>query len=83
MPKSTVCFDIGSKQLKMVVLEGEKGDFRVLDYAVVDLALPQNSPEDERNRIIARNVKNILTERKSKPEISRSQYQARRYLCAS
>lgn len=68
MSKTTVCFDIGSKNLRMVVLEGEKGAFRVLDYAMVDLALPQNSPEDERNRIIARNIKNILTEKKIKTQ---------------
>jgi len=66
MPKSTVCFDIGSKQLKMVVLEGEKDNFRMLDWAVDALPITQDTPPNDANRIIARTIKNILAEKKIK-----------------
>jgi len=66
MSKLTVCFDIGSESIKMAMLEEEDGSISLLDYAAAELGMPQDAPQDERNRIIARTIKSILFEKKIK-----------------
>jgi len=61
-----VCFDIGSDTLKMALFAAEKDSVVLQDFAVVNLAVPPDTPLEERNTVIAQSMRFMLDEHKIK-----------------
>ena len=68
MSTPLVCFDIGSDTLKMAVLSADKDAVRLEDFAVVNLAVPPDTPVEERNAVVAQTIRFMLDERKLRPK---------------
>lgn len=68
MAKPIVTFDVGSSLLKTAVFVAERNRIQLTDFDVAPVASPAEAPLEEKNRLLARQMKSILSAKKIKAE---------------
>jgi type IV pilus assembly protein PilM len=68
MAKPIVTFDVGSSLLKMAVFVAERNRIQLTDFDVSPLASPAEASLEEKNRLLARQMKSILSAKKIKTD---------------
>ncbi len=68
MAKTIVAFDAGSAFLKTAIFSGERNRLQLTDFDVSPVASPAEAPLEERNHLLARQMKSILSLKKVKSE---------------
>ena len=69
MSKLIVAFDAGSSSLKMGVFSAERNRIQLIDFDVSPLSVPAEASLEEKNRILARQMKASLSLKKIKSNI--------------
>ena len=66
MGKPVVAFDAGSSTLKMAVFSAERNRLQLIDFDVSPISIPPEASLEERNKILARQMKTSLSLKKVK-----------------
>jgi type IV pilus assembly protein PilM len=66
MGKAVVAFDAGSSLLKMAVFAAERNRLQLVDFDVSPISVPPEASLEEKNRILARQMKTSLSLKKVK-----------------
>lgn len=69
MPRPIVTFDAGSSLLKMAVFSAERNRIQLTDFDVSPLSIPAEASLEEKNRLLARQMKARLSLKKIKNNV--------------